>query len=213
MSVSKVITAASSIHRELINSTFPDNLPSKTQYVAFSSVTSTNRRIQTPGPKTSCCFWCRFPANVRSDKRAAAAAPPTSMILKVLLLKVGFQLFLPLPLLFHLLLLQPASDGLRSARDFRQFQPWKSVSHRTFITLELQRVTGWKLCCSHRVFLFLLPLLLRLSDQFLLNLVGDLHVLQLAGVRRETSRQWLRRSQCDHPMVITTNGSSNDHAR
>lgn len=40
-------------------------------------------------------------------------------------------------------------------------------------------------CCSYRVLLFLLPLLFCLSDQLLLNLMGDLHILQLAGVHRE----------------------------
>lgn len=38
------------------------------------------------------------------------------------------------------------------------------------------------MCVSHRVLLFLLPLMLRLSDQLVLNLLGDLIVLPLTEV-------------------------------
>lgn len=66
-----------------------------------------------------------FPCKPEIIRTQTSSGVPTSVILKVLLLKVGFQLLLSLPLLFHLLLLQPASDGLQStgaAVDFRQFK-------------------------------------------------------------------------------------------
>lgn len=91
-----------------------------------------------------------FPCKREIMRTQTSCGVPTSVILKVLLLKVGFQLLLSLPLLFHLLLLEPASDGLQSTRatvDFRQFQqhhlnhgnPLHSATRllkMSFITLE-----------------------------------------------------------------------------